>query len=295
MNRDFLSPIVLAADQFTLPTTSPSLRSTMPAAQPNPVKFMNPNRTAMLVDEFRVFMPLGLMTDQLTMYMRIFYGATPLTNNWLPMRAFMPAYLNGSGMASNTDTSAVWHLARPLYVPPNVQLTMEFMRYSAGDTYSWTLSALPQVTCAIAGRSMPAGMAIPKTIFVPWACAYAGFAGTGINQLQTSDADIANPFDVPLHVDYFTGYAFQEFGTSPNDPTVQMTLSNGKSVVRDPTPMTLLFPLNRPILRSRALLQPKEFLSATIEWPNTTGPVSTVAAIGMTGWREMQTPKGAQP
>jgi len=147
---------------------------------------------------------------------------------------------------------------------------------------------------------MPSGMAIPEKIYVPWACATSCYV-TDVPYIS-GDSDIGNPFDEPLNVDYFTGWNVNSTqadsqSTLKTPFTFQATLSNGKVLARDPIPFGALFPPDRPMLRMRALLQPKEFVSVVLDVPQ---PVSgntslNFTTVGMTGWRELKTPLGALP
>jgi hypothetical protein len=277
MQTDFLSPLLLATDAFALNANGVSVI-------PNTVQLINPNRTPMLIDQFRV--TSGYPPGWAMVQMKLTYGSTPLTNSFIPLSAFMPAYHDFSA-----DSTRVWHLAKPLYVPPDVQVGVEF---KVVNTLGTTLSSNAMYNFGIAGRSLPAGMPVPKKIYVPWACATTVYDTT--NPYVSSDADLGNPFDSVLNLDYLCGFAAQTSEESIQRYfTVQMTLSNGKVLARDPIPFYALFPPNRNILRMRAPLQPKEFISVVLDMPVPGGNNMRFTTLGMTGWRELDTPKGAQP
>lgn len=290
MNTDFLSPLCLGVDPFTLGGDGAQ-------AFPNTVQLLNPNRTGMLVDEVRFC--VGDDTDRtqfLTTQVQLGLGATPLTNQFIPLKSFVPLYFNALN-----DLTLTWHLARPMYVPPDVQLHVGFRRkippglLAPVDTNQlWGFSTM--------GRSMPAGMAIPEKIYVPWACATSCYSEDV--PFISGDADIGNPFDEPLNVDYFTGWnanvdvGFASTSMLKAPFTFQATLSNGKVFARDPIPFSALFPPDRPMLRMRALLQPKEFISVVLDVPQPVPPDNLTlnfTTVGMTGWRELKTPLGALP
>lgn len=304
MQTEFLSPLNLAVEPFTIGTDGA-------VATPNPAQLINPNRTAMLIDEFKF--SVGIETGTLggdahefpTVQAMLTFGATPLTNKFIPLPAFCPLYWGypKAALEATGDATLTWHLARPLYVPPDVQVGVSFLRKNPFIP-GWEGEFNPEQKWgfSINGRSMPAGMAVPEKIFVPWACATTIYSTT--LPYISNDADLSNPFDTPLNVDYFTGYNTTEdtnsTGPNPLGLTAQLTLSSGKVVARDPIPFNLLFPPDRPILRSRALLQPKEFISVLVDIPEPdvgdNYPENAIfTTIGMTGWRELKTPLGALP
>ncbi len=288
MPTDFLSPLLLSVDPFAMPAADGSRYT------PNTVQLLNPNRTPMLIDEFRV--TAGDPNDWSTMQLRLNYGSTPCTNQFIPIRSCMPYYLSAK---DDVDCTAVWHLAQPLYVPPDVQVGVEFLR-KVPTGFSTPNKTSAMWGFSIAGRSMPAGMEIPEKIYVPWACATSVYSSA--LPYISGDADIGNPFDEPLHVDYFTGMSCTTLdgNVQPYPFTIQMTLSSGKVLARDPIPFSALFPPDRPALRMRALLQPKEFVSVVMDIPtpfsaDDATPNLIFTTVGMTGWREIQTPQGARP
>lgn len=283
MDTDFLSPITLGVDPFTVAAAGYSA--------PTATQIVNPNRTAMLIDEFRF--NVGSNTGGVefaTMTCNLKLGGTKLTNEFIPLPAFAPLYLGY--YAGRTLT---WHLPRPMYVPPNVQLGAEFIRRIPSGVVTHDVTQLWGFS--VMGRSMPAGMEVPEKIYVPWASATSVYVQT--TPFVSADSDLCNPFDEPLNIDYFTGFNYNPNVSGPIQTplTVQMTLSNGKVLARDPIPFWTMFPQNRPILRCRAMLQPKEFVSAVLDIPDPVGSQDNAifTTIGMTGWREMKTPLGALP
>jgi hypothetical protein len=77
-----------------------------------------------------------------------------------------------------------------------------------------------------------------------------------------------------------------------------MTCSNGTAFVRDPVPFDALFPYDRGVLPVDAVLQPGEFMRCQIEVAQVpTGDVNAAdaavqfTAVGMIGYRQIQTPK----
>lgn len=289
-----LSPLLLASD-FLFVQADNSYASA------DPQKLLNPNRTAMLVDEIR-FSKNIFQTDAETTYqdftellVDIKFGGIKLTNNYVPLRSFAPTYF-----AYPVDNTLTWHLPRPLYVPPDVQFNVSLKRsVPPGGAFAAPGVNSP-VIVALAGRSIPGGQPVPKSIYVPFACATTAYGGTSF---VSSDADIGNPFDTPMRTVYFNGFnqGFPSPSISPQRQPilVQATMSNGKMFIRDQTPILALFPPNRPVLRSRGLLQPKEFIrfQLDIQQPNIHDDTANLCftTIGMTGYRELQTPQGSLP
>lgn len=305
MQTDFLSPINLTVEPFTIGVDGA-------VSTPNPTQLINPNRSAMLVDEFKFSVGLEGFTlgadahEFATVWAKLTYGSTLLTNQYIPLPAFAPFYFGypRAALGNWGDCTLTWHLPRPLYVPPDVQVGVSFLRRNPfPGTWDDEFNVNQKWGFSINGRSMPAGMQIPEKVYVPWACATSilGLSAQSVEVPYTSnDADVVNPFDEPLNIDYFTGFNMGPDPTAPSTTpiTVQMTLSNGKVLMRDPIPFNLLFPPDRPILRTRALLQPKEFVSVVVDVPEPIDGNNENAAfstIGMTGWRELQTPMGALP
>lgn len=287
MQTDFLSPLNLTVEPFTIGAEGSF-------ASPDATQLINPNRTAMLIDEIKISIGSGgvLPAEFITVLTRLHLGGTPLTNNFVPLYAFMPTYL-----FYDTAFTLTWHLARPLYVPPNVQFTVEFLRKLPFSSWSGSINTSQKWGFSVNGRSMPAGMAVPDKIYVPWVCS-ANVYSTTVPYVS-GDSDIVNPFDEPLNVDYFAGYnVTEDFNVLKTPLTFQATLSNGKVFARDPIPFFALFPPDRPLLKTRALLQPKEFVSVVLDVPQPEASDDTDAVfttVGMTGWRELQTPLGALP
>lgn len=274
-------------------------------AQIQPTKIINPNRTPMLIDQFRVFDGSTSGSIFQDLKMKIELGNIPLTNNYVPLHAVMPI------QKSATDAMMIWHLPRPMWVPPDVQLSVSFARQSVD-----TSPGDPPLTFGIAGRSVAGDMPIPKEIYVPWAAAAQQVQAAGDggpDRFVTPDNALGNPFDTEMYVTRLLGW-FTNAGQSSdrivdNKHTVKMTLSNGKMLVRDPVPMWLMFPGLLPNAGQGqtpgtgyfdvfGVLQPREFIRAIIDYQFASGTVAAyhiTNMIGMVGYHVVPTPKGAQP
>lgn len=298
--NEFLSPILMSADSFTLPIDGSF-------AQPLATQLLNPNRTAMLVDEFRIAAnPSSQNANGITLdnefaqiMLDIKMGAIPLTNGETPVRAFMPTYTRQktTSVPFNSDKQLTWHLPRPMYVPPNVQIHAKIRRRLPTG---WTINdANIPFVFSLAGRSVPSGMQVPNKIYVPWATAFHVYNATTV-PVSSNNASIVNPHDEPLHMSYLCGFQMnspQGDVVMKAGTTVQATFSNNKLLIRDPTPFGALFPPNRPVMRLDGLLQPKQFVQLLLDIPTTAANYTNLifTTIGLVGYREIDTPQGARP
>jgi len=319
MRPDFLSPIYLRSGA-QLRVTDGSV------CEPDPSKLLNPNRTAMLIDQLRFSGPTiaSMSESDVCQYILadIKLGAIPLTNGLVPVGAFAPTYLKypafpGASGFPQPDTQLTFHLPRPMYVPPNVQLNVKFARAPFGSINTTGTPALPtnpfDMVMGVAGRSMPAGWPIPEKIYVPWVGATSIY--DAVTDWESKDSELGNPHREPLFVKRFVGFNGSTFlnrpapngntynglyGNAAPDFNVRMTLSSGKMLVRDPVPFYHLFPGDRPFFDCDGLLQQNEFVRAMISMtPTLVGAAAQTdlrfTTIGMIGYREIQTPQGAQP
>lgn len=255
---------------------------------------LNPNRTPMLIDEFR-FLPAdvtygGVPTGNsgsvgANLQFKINLGNMPLTNNFVSALTVMP---------SPIYASAVWHLPKPLWVPPNVVLGVQ-LRMTSGST--------TPIQFSIAGRSVASGVPNPKQIYAPWAAsAIQPVLTTASTRWVTPDNALGNPFAEPMVLTRLSGIT--SFGSvSSTNRTVKLTLSNGKMLVRDPVPFDLLFPQGGgPALNTvgagigvgyldiSGVLQPREFIRGIIDYESMT---SASNQLGMVGYHVIDTPQGS--
>lgn len=313
MNGKFWSPIHLSdavgpldniGDDFTV----------------NPVKLLNPNRGPMLIDQFRFSTTqvvasgaFSLMNAAVQLAAEIKLGAIPLMAKPVTLGAFAPRYVGGTeagafdtlltSTSPSKDTILVWHLAKPLFVPKNVQVSIRLVRqrmYAQG-TQTEPPGAFTSVRASIVGRSLPEDAPTPDSIWVPWVSETK--AQVASSNFTSKDSELINDHATPLHVRALCGVnASSELVDAyplPNraDLRVQMTASNGTMIVRDPTPFPLLFPTSRGLLEVDAMLQPGEFFRARLEIPSVptgAGAYSSqvqFTAIGMTGYRQVRAPK----
>lgn len=323
MKNNTLSPILLFA---TFPANSaglmpPSFTSSVP-----PLEIYNPNKTAMLVDQlrFRVSSPLATPSTGFNqdgqgydsraggaIGIEILLGSIPLTNRTVTLGALCPRYIaqstralrfNGYIDGPGNDPVFVWHLPKPLYVPPLVQLTIRMVRQPLypTDTPQLDLFQIVQgLSVAVVGRSLPSDFPVPGEIDVPFVTETQN-NNPALTRFVSKDSDLVNKSNVPLDVVMFTGYNTwfgreTEVVVSPNPTfTVQMTASNGTMLIRDPVPFLAVFPSSKNILPLSARLQPGEFFRAELECVADTPAFGlynlAFTAIAMHGSRKVQTP-----
>ncbi len=142
------------------------------------------------------------------------YQNQPMTNGRIPVcllakatnwRAHTAPFSASGAVVHSTFT---WTFASPLWLPPNVPLTIEI-----GHTNDFTVNsaAVDQtVDVTVRGTIDDSGL-VPAYIDVPYATAFLGAvqskvvaATTGLVPIvteQTSPTDLFNPFSVPLNID----------------------------------------------------------------------------------------------
>lgn len=289
------SPIMLKPTAVTLAANAvKELDTTM---------LQNPFRTPMLVDEFRFTVGTTLDARQFIPQVEIKIGREPLTHGYVPVRLlgkFMwggPAYLTNPSYAYS-----VWKLDKPLYVPPDQYISIR----AASKIYSSSASESVTLSAEIVGRSLSSKDPVPKRIALPWATAWvcpinAGYGAVFEN--NSAEADVVNPFDVPLNVLRFIGLhsdgsVYASFSGSGRPirateyTTVHASDSFGNILIRDPTPFTHLFSTTDRCWTVRARLQPKGFyiFNTTQDYSDllvSTGPTVVQLGIGLIGYREV--------
>lgn len=299
MAGKFWSPLHLSA-------AVPNLSGVGQSVTVNPQKLLNPNRGPMLVDQFRV---TGTLLDPSIVSLELHLGSIPLMSGPVTLGGLMPRYLRGNanGAQNSLDYIFVWHLPKPMLVPPNVQLTARLATEGMGPAWGASYERIPAVSnlrFSVVGRSLGEDAVIPDEIAVPWVAETT----TRLNPYDnfvSGDGDLINHHNVPLYVQQFVSVrnALGIAGDATayvNDVYVQMTGSNGIAVIRDPAPYGLLFPEDRGILEASCVLQPGQFIragitsgpqSGTISSPITGTPINLgFISIGMVGYRMVPTP-----
>ncbi|MFZ2152120.1 MAG: hypothetical protein WAV09_03370 [Minisyncoccia bacterium] len=312
MNNDTLSPLFLQSvvGPFTIIGKSGSTI---------PLEIYNPNKTAMLVDQIRFSLrqadPEAIDQEYyVALAIEVLLGSIPLTNKSVTLGALAPRYLGAGAAVMNSDGPAgdgnlVWHLPKPLYVPPLVQLTLHVKRQKSSPEDSGG-ATVPAINISVVGRSLPADFPVPSEIDVPWVtetqCNVANPDTIGAtdspNRFVSADSDLVNSNNEPLHITQFVGVNYRvspdarthTSGPTPADLTVQMSLSNGTMLVRDAIPFFVAFPSDRGILPVSAKLQPGAFVRLELESTVPPGGEEwdgcSFTAVAMHGYRRVQTP-----
>lgn len=321
--REFLSPIVVSSNISQVAANT--------SLQIDPTQLLNPNRTAMLVDQFRFTCDNMDAVDTAAyyaiarqMFVSIKLGNIALTNGFVPLGLLCPNY-DATAVATNAasisgmvpfDNPLVWHLPKPLYVPSNVVMYVDTLRMvPALDTFTTAFG----FRVAVAGRSLPANYPIPANIYVPWSTSsyVNGLQGTatstlaGVTTFVTPDNALGNPNDSALMVTRLLGFHSPISGLTStagdieagtNGLTVRMTISNGKLLVREPTPFFHLFPQSRRNLDLRAYLRGSnevpggEFVRARLDFTQTSSIFFRnfqFTGLGLVGYRSVPCPPGA--
>lgn len=302
MKNNTLSPLFLQSVLGPFPI----IGSTASAI---PLDIKNPNKTAMLIDQIRFSFRDELSRNIATAYytammVDILLGSIPLTNKFVTLGALAPRYLGSAAAIDNLfgpqgDSGLVWHLPKPLYVPPDVQLSLHARRQMAypGDTTG--LGTIPALAVSIVGRSLPEDFPVPGSIPIPWVTQTQ--CEDSATRFVSGDGDLVNSNDSELHVTQFVGVNCGTktdpgvpAGPTPADIRVQMSLSNGTLLIRDQVPFYLAFPSDRGILPVNARLQPGMFVRLELESSVPAGLEAHdgcgVTAIAMHGYRSIQTP-----
>lgn len=290
MRTDFLSPLFLSKQLGTFPA---AYDQTLYA---NSYDYLNPNKTPMLVDQIRFTVNSAQLAavryGEIDVDLKL--GSIPLTNGLTPITAFCPVYRNPF------EFMFVWHLPKPMYVPRDVGLSATLYRRQADPNVAATTdmtSGYGPITLSLAARSIPMGWPVPKQVFMPWAS--ATYVNTAISEWTSQDNELTNPHEENLILQQLVGFSAAGISTNRYSiVTVQATQSQNKVLMRDPTPMNVVFPPDRRFLSMSGVLAPKEFIRVGLKVnppPNATTPDTSLAftTIGMVGYRKMQTPWGA--
>ncbi len=187
-------------------------------------------------------------------------GRQNLTNNYVPI------WNLGSRLDSSFDSAMwTWRLPKPLFIPQGEYLQPTFWVTDVGAVAS-------TVRITYTGHSFDIGELEPTINAVPWVTSFIGAARlVGSNYFENStEKDIFNPYDTPLHVQRFIGRLNQSaaIGGTGNDENysgfynganVRIFDSLGKIVVRDRTPMGLVFAGDRRTWDAHGVLPPHGF------------------------------------
>lgn len=294
---------------------SPILLSTTTSAAPgamieanDPTRLQNPFKTAMLLDEIRFYLPNTYAPSagppsnvRLAMQVDFRLGRVPLTNGPVSITCF-GKHINDStrwGPPVESFTPCVWRLPRPLYLLPEEHL---IPRVYHNPNYGTT--GTRDLEIIYVGRSLPADFPRPDVRHHPYVAQAPLLTAicptSGDTVVQTTEADLVNPFDVPLKVQRFVGDFYNSvdavsLGSAPttDDWAGELTLMRavdhrGGILVKDPTPFSHLMNFTDRCWQVDTVLEPKGFFIFFIErnYAGKTGATVTTAPIfSMVGYR----------
>lgn len=302
------TPLMLYAGSVLLTSTPGSV------GEFDPLKIRNPNNTPMWIDQFR-FVPIGTasstLRDALIQYsINISLGSIPVTKNYVTLGALTQRYCGpnagfvGTARVPQIDEMVTYHLPKPLYVPPGVQVNVRVLTKQAPLGTGVLVTSRLHLT--VAGRSILRSVQVPARIDVPWV-AETRCDTAGLSTFVSHNNDLSAPNESPLQMTGFNGYNLNspvgggEIIVPNRSPlTVQMTGSNGTQFIRDPTPFQMVFPYDRGFFACRTQLQPGEFITAELnvnEQPTDADDAMYCnnTAIAIHGFRRVQTPLGVRP
>jgi hypothetical protein len=210
-------------------------------------------------------------------------GRTPLTRDYVSIDAF------GMVLTRRTPLNT-WRLPKPLYIAADEFLAPRFWNTS-GQTHT--------IEIVYACRSIGSNEPRPKSIYVPWVAAYhapsVDTPGAGFSIHQSTEADIVNPFNEPVHVQRFIGSYFAADGLSlPGQNFYNRTLvravdADGMVMVKDSTDFSTLFHFPTQVWGANTVLKPKGFYLFEIQrdFSDITEAETTYPIISMVGHREV--------
>jgi hypothetical protein len=143
------------------------------------------------------------------------YMNQPITNGRIPVCLLAPSYnwrantppFTASGQV--VHSTFTWHLANPLWLPPNVPISIEIGHQNDFAVASPADSQTVDVT--VRGVADDSGVE-PEYIDIPYASAFLGAVQSTVTAGRpasptmpelTAQTDLFNPFTVPLSVDRF--------------------------------------------------------------------------------------------
>lgn len=252
----------------------------------DPTRLQNPFRTPMMLDEIRFVVTGDAELTRHYLQAKFRIGRIPLTKDYTPIVSF------GKSLRA-ISTVISWRLPKPLYVPAN-EYVIPHIRNT--DSMSRTIQVV------YAGRSLGETAPSPKSMFVPWVTSYqaptASTAATDYGTDLSTEADIVNPFDVPLYVQRFIGrYLTASADTTGeawadylNNTMIRAVNHEGTILVKDGTPFGNLFDFTTKVWPAGTILPPKGFFlfEVTRDFTSlTTNFRATAPIISMVGYREV--------
>lgn len=167
----------------------------------------NPRKTAILVEEIRFTLKSDTVRE-LGYFIRVKLriGRQQLMNDWVPLALlgtpidrFQSAPINSTA-GSNVDYLYTWRPPKPILVPENATLHVQFFY---DNQFALGGGALPaSIDCGVSmiGRDLGKGFRPPAIADLPWVANWLGSAvATGSDTVDQSQAShLVNPFPSPL-------------------------------------------------------------------------------------------------
>lgn len=228
-------------------------------------------------------------------------GNYPLTNGFVPVWSFG----RGENVANESNylytPAAVadvvrdeyrWRLPRPLYVPAGAVVMATFQNLGLIQ---------PAITLQVSYSARSVARS-PKKVFLPYASCYASkpLNALAADSDQSSETDLGNPFDEPLHLQRFTGrvlttasgYLVETGGAeySAYLTRVRMSDSFGRPIIRSLIPFRNAFPaMSRSWELDGAVMDPRSYfnvyLSKNAPSETYTVPFTIQCFVGLVGHR----------
>lgn len=266
---------------------------------PDEQAIKNPYEDGFLLDEIRFTLApsSGTAAVYRNIAVKFVLNDRELQNDWIPVQMLCPDrdslnFVKGGSNAYGSGGMLTWKLPKPLYIPPGGVLTPQF----------WAAVSNVNLWMAYVGRRCPVR---PKLTHVPWIGVYksapspAGTPTPASITEQTMQYQFANPFDVPLYVERFSGGRYHTMEvysdqialvTQSNtlddvlqNTTVRMISSMSRGTVRDETPLNHLFHWGTQSWPVRCKLPPKHYFDMFL----TKDAATSVIHVVMAGYREV--------
>lgn len=281
-------------------------------ASPNVRALINPSGGPMMIDEIKFEIGAARLVAGALVSCKLALGKIPLTSDFVPIYNFMRCdYPNAEEhQVGETAESGVagygqftWRLAKPLYVPAT-GIVIPIFKHS--DFLNTTITVRISYSC----RILPTGTPLPSTIYVPFVAGWTGIPATADASTTTTDSSpenaLANPFDVPLHVERITGRlglfrpsnslvvesALVVYETETDDDVcmVKMRASSGDPVVMQATPFRHVFSGPLRSMELPHVMPPGSFYVVDTSFlaANALTNAYAVPSVAIVGWREVR-------
>jgi hypothetical protein len=214
-------------------------------------------------------------------------GNNPITEGFVPL----PAIVEPIDLSAYADTEDPYliRFTRPVLLAPGERIMVQVMHTNAAATYF-------RLTAICEPFTEPGRGVLPWLTF--YRTPYRADGGGDFEDAST-EADLVNPFDVPLAVDRLVGAVMYNDQRVANAGLKSNSLiydairvraddQSGTQMVRDPTPFAVLFERNRRAWIVNSTLPPKGFYRFTVESKLSTqliGGLNVQSFIGMIGYR----------